>query len=165
MMIKITIEDRNGKQAALEIPTDMNLSLMEIFKPDEVLAHRRIGDYPGAGFPVVSLDSYIKCAVKFGYDPEKIWWITEENPTDHVMLRGDLGFLPDFIRMMRSKVLLRGNSTFSYWAGVLGDCKVYSPLIKGRNLAGGREQDVEFIEGNWPAPSDFDFVSDLHLKP
>ena len=35
MMIKITIEDRNGKQAALEIPTDMNLSLMEILKAAE----------------------------------------------------------------------------------------------------------------------------------
>lgn len=34
-MIKITIEDRNGKQAALEIPTDMNLSLMEILKAAE----------------------------------------------------------------------------------------------------------------------------------
>ncbi len=35
MMIKITIEDRNGKQAALEIPTNMNLSLMEILKAAE----------------------------------------------------------------------------------------------------------------------------------
>lgn len=35
MMITITIEDRNGKQAALEIPTDMDLSLMEILKAAE----------------------------------------------------------------------------------------------------------------------------------
>jgi len=34
-MIKITIVDRNGKRANLEIPTDINLSLMEILKAAE----------------------------------------------------------------------------------------------------------------------------------
>ncbi|MCO5948588.1 2Fe-2S iron-sulfur cluster-binding protein [Mucilaginibacter flavidus] len=31
-MIKITIEDRNGKQATLGIPSDVSLSLMEVLK-------------------------------------------------------------------------------------------------------------------------------------
>ncbi|HYG39044.1 MAG TPA: 2Fe-2S iron-sulfur cluster-binding protein [Cytophagales bacterium] len=31
-MINITIEDRNGERNTIEIPTDMNLSLMEILK-------------------------------------------------------------------------------------------------------------------------------------
>lgn len=31
-MIEIIIEDRSGKQATLEIPSDVNLSLMEVLK-------------------------------------------------------------------------------------------------------------------------------------
>lgn len=35
MMIKMTIEDRNGEQREIEVPDDMNLSLMEAMKAYE----------------------------------------------------------------------------------------------------------------------------------
>lgn len=35
MMIKITIEDRNGSRQLIEVPDDMNLSLMEALKAYE----------------------------------------------------------------------------------------------------------------------------------
>lgn len=34
-MITITIEDRNGEQKSLEVPTDVSLSLMEVLKAYE----------------------------------------------------------------------------------------------------------------------------------
>lgn len=34
-MITITVEDRNGEQKPIEIPTDINLSLMEVLKACE----------------------------------------------------------------------------------------------------------------------------------
>lgn len=35
MMIRMTIEDRNGEQQLIEVPDDMNLSLMEAMKAYE----------------------------------------------------------------------------------------------------------------------------------
>jgi hypothetical protein len=129
--------------------------------PDPLLGHRRVGDYPGCGFVVVSKDSYNLAAIKYGYDPEKLHWITEENPTQWSGFE-KFPFLPDFIRMMRAKVLFRGNSTFSWWASVLGNAKTYAPVIDG--LVGGTEQHCEFVEGNWPKMANLDFLSDLHLR-
>ncbi|MFN8407047.1 MAG: 2Fe-2S iron-sulfur cluster-binding protein [Sphingobacteriaceae bacterium] len=34
-MITITIEDRNGEKQAIEVPTDVNLSLMELLKASD----------------------------------------------------------------------------------------------------------------------------------
>ncbi|TXI13848.1 MAG: (2Fe-2S)-binding protein [Pedobacter sp.] len=34
-MITITIEDRNGEKQAIEVPTDVNLSLMEVLKASD----------------------------------------------------------------------------------------------------------------------------------
>ncbi len=34
-MITITIEDRNGEQQPIEVPTDINLSLMEVLKASD----------------------------------------------------------------------------------------------------------------------------------
>lgn len=129
---------------------------------DALLAHRRVGDYPGYGFVVVSGQSYVDAAKKFGYDPDDLKWITEEEPTRWPGLHGDLLFLPDFIRLMRCEVLFRGNSTFSWWAATLGHAKVYSPVIKG--LKGGKEQHCNFVAGNYPQMCDLDFTSDLYIQ-
>jgi len=129
---------------------------------NDMLAHRRVGDYPGYGFVVVSKLSYYAAQVKFGFDPDKFDWITEEKPTVWPELGDDKSFVPDFVRMMRAKVLFRGNSSFSWWAATLGEARVFSPVIKG--LVGGREQDCEFVEGNHPQNFEADFLTDLHLK-
>lgn len=132
-----------------------------LYKSDEILAHRRVGDYGGSGFVVVSEKSYVDTVKKFGYDWPDVQFITEENPTFWPGYGDEVSFLPDFIRMMRAKVLFRGNSTFSFWASLLGTAKTYSPVIKG--LCGGMEQDCDFVEGNWPQMVDLDFTSDLHI--
>lgn len=130
-------------------------------KPEDLLAHRRVGDYAGAGFVVVSEKSYKVAAKAFGYDPDRLVFVTEENPTRWGDVDDDVAFLPDFIRMMKAKVLFRGNSSFSWWASALGDAKTYSPVIDG--LCGGKEQDCDFVEGNHARTVELDFVTELRL--
>lgn len=125
-----------------------------------VLMHRRVGDYVGYHFPVVSKASYLDALAKYGIvHPPK--WVTEESPARVDGLPDDLQFMGDFYRMMKCNILLRGNSSFSWWAATLGDCRVFSPIIRGKP---GNECDCEFVEGNWPMLTDFDFNSDLRLS-
>lgn len=128
---------------------------------DEIAAHRRVGDYPGYGYPVVSRRSYTQAARKFGFDPERVHFITEESPAKHAYFQREMAFMPDFYRLVSAPVLFRGNSTFSWWAGVLSEGRVFAPVIAG--LEGGKEHDCEFVEGNWPRFCNLDFVTDLHL--
>jgi len=131
----------------------------------EIVAHRRIGDYASLYsniFCIISKESYIK-----NEDSSKIIWVSEEKATNDPMMNDisysntpssrygndpfykdkGISFLPDFFRMTNAKVLLRANSTFSFWAGFFNTQKVYSPVVKG--LVG--EQDVKFVEGNHSA--------------
>lgn len=120
-----------------------------------VLAHRRTGDYGRLGYVVVSEESYHKAAGLNGYRIYDI--LTEEKAVmDH------RSFIVDFYRMMTCSVLFRGNSTFSWWAATLGNSRVFSPVIEG--LEGGKEQECEFVEGNYPRFADLPFVTDLHLS-
>ncbi len=127
-----------------------------------VLAHRRVGDYPGYGYVVPSIGSYEFAAYHYAacHSLSDITWITEEAPATHPDFTGALAFLPDFYRMMRAKTLLRGNSTFSWWAATLGNARVFSPVVEG--IPGGHH-DVAFVEGNHPRFANLDFVTDLHL--
>lgn len=128
----------------------------------EWLAHRRLGDYLGYGYPVVSEKSYIEFAKSKG--AKLLAWKTEENPTIHPQLAGELKMLPDFWLMMHAENLLRGNSTFSWWASVLGNARTFAPLMN--DARGGEVNDTQFVEGNWPAfRADLQFITDLHLAP
>lgn len=126
--------------------------LRDLVEPP-VAAHRRVGDYGQLGYVVVSRMSYHKACKKYGYDPTHVWMFTEE---------GGQPILHDFYRMTQARVLFRGNSTFSWWAGTLGTGKVFSPMVEA--LEGGKEQDCEFVEGNWPRFANLPFITDLHLK-
>lgn len=133
---------------------------------DNIIAHRRIGDYIGYGYPVVSQAS-INCGLmKFGFDPRSCWTCTEEMPTMWISrpcpLPQELWFLQDFYRMVRAKVLFRGNSTFSWLAGCLNEGRVFSPVIDG--LKGGVEHDVEYVEGNWPRLANLDYTREMRIK-
>lgn len=129
---------------------------------DVVVGHRRVGDYMGYGYPVVSEKSYYDACDKLGWPRESFTMVTEENPMMDEQFIGDLAFLPDFVRLMMSPVLLRGNSSFSWWAGALQvSGAVYSPVIEG--LRGGEEHDAVFVQGNWPRFANLDFTTDLHL--
>lgn len=61
----------------------------------------------------------------------------------------DIDFLGDFLILMNAKILVRANSTFSFWAGLLGeihnDTEVYSPKVEDQI---GDLSEVEFVKGN-----------------
>lgn len=125
------------------------------------VAHLRRGDFFGYGYPVVSTASYHKAQSVFGLPP--ITEISEESVKNQA--RGvfvPFPFIVDFYRMVQAPNVLRANSSFSWWAAMLSDGKVYAPIVDG--LEGGKEHDCDFVEGNWPRLSNHDFVTDLHVK-
>lgn len=139
------------------------LNRMLAHHPDVIVGHRRVGDYAGYGYPIVSEASYRGACRKFGFDGNQLHMLTEENPTAHAGLPDDLSFLADFYRLMTAPTLLRGNSSFSWLAALLGNGLVLSPVIDG--LEGGKEHDCRFVAGNWPKFANLDFVEDLHVSP
>ncbi len=128
---------------------------------DFVVGHRRVGDYAGYGYPVVSSRSYVAACATHGIPTDLLRMVTEENPFTHQAYRGELACVPDFFRLVQAPILLRGNSTFSWWAGTLGNGKVYSPVIE--DLEGGKEHDVPFVEGNHSRFANLHFITDLRL--
>lgn len=134
--------------------------LLELTKIYRNVAHRRVGDFVGYGFPFVSIGSYLGKFLELGIGSFSI--LTEENPLVKEAFNGELSFVPDFYVMAHADVLLRGNSTFSWWAATLNrHGKIFSPVIDG--LPGG-EHDVDFVLGNHPRLSHHPFCTDLHLQ-
>lgn len=140
----------------------MKASLSKL-QVDKAIAHLRRGDYFGYGYPVVSGSSYVNACSRFNIPLEDVRQVSEENPTPFDFHRAP--YVADFYRMTRAEVLLRANSSFSWWAAALAPetQRVLSPVIDG--LEGGREHDCEFVEGNHPRLSNHTFVTDLVLAP
>lgn len=137
-------------------------SKLDSFVPQgEVVAHLRRGDYAPLNYPIISKRSYEVAAERVHIAPSGIAWVSEETPLTHPEFAGDIAFLPDFYRMMRAHILLRANSSFSWWAGALGEALVFSPSIVGK--AGGIESDCDFDWGNAQRLATLDFTTDLHL--
>lgn len=132
---------------------------------DEVIiAHRRVGDYAGYNYPLVSAHSYYSACREFGLNPHLLTILSEEHPTPHDGLPDDLSFMPDFYRMATASTLLRGNSSFSWLAALLGNGLVLAPVVDG--FEGGKEHDCRFVAGNHPKFTGLlDFVSDLYIAP
>lgn len=128
-----------------------------------VMFHLRRGDYHSAGYPTISLNSYRAAFEQHcpGHDGYSI--ASDDEPWGDPAFTGPLSFVPDFVRLMRAEVLFRANSTFSFWAHVLGHGRVFSPIITG--LQGGIEHDgVKFTEGNHNACADLPgIVGDLRI--
>lgn len=129
---------------------------------DSVIAHRRAGDYLGYGYVQVSKKSYHDACQKFGLDVLALRFVSDESPGHHLDFPDELSFLPDFYRLMKAPTLLRGNSSFSWFAALLSNAEIYSPVIEG--LAGGKEHDCDFVPGNHPRFCNLAFVTDLHVK-
>lgn len=127
-----------------------------------VVGHYRAGDYFHAGYPIVSINAIRNAAYAIGIDPDAVVICREDNGESD--FPAGIQFLNDFLKMMDAEVLIRTNSTFSWWAGALGDGTVYSPRIDG--LECGREHDdVKFEFGNHCRTADLQFITDIHLKP
>jgi hypothetical protein len=144
------------------------------------VAHLRRGDIADIqynlnneqGYSVVSKESYFKAFDKFGYDSDKIEWISNDNTGKwHVNKNNPpmLGWsypegaqfdnkiifdwLDDWLKMYFARTVFRGNSSFSFWACLLSPtAKVYSPVMDKQLIYGRdniiKELDVEFTEGN-----------------
>lgn len=144
------------------------------------VAHLRRGDIADIqynltneqGYSVVSKDSYFAAFEKFGYDKDNIEWISNDHTKKWHTDRPDMIYLPwiypegaqfdekigfdfldDWLKMYFARTIFRGNSSFSFWAGLLSPtAKVYSPvvdkqLIYGRNGL-TEELLLDFTEGN-----------------
>lgn len=139
------------------------LDLVPQYK-EQIVCHRRVGDYSGLGWPVVSKKSYFDAIKKFRLVGD-VCFCTEENPTSINGIPKEIAFAPDFIRMMRAAYLLRGNSTFSWWAAALSDGQVFSPVVLDQQQDSNGEVEAEFIKGNSAKTTNFDFIDNLTLKP
>lgn len=113
-----------------------------------IACHLRRGDYEkvySQVYCIISKNSYIEACNEFDLDLNKVIWVSEENKkTDtHCEMEG-VGFLPDFMTLYHADILLRANSCFSLWAGILNGNEVYSPVVVGKIGF----QDVKFVKGN-----------------
>jgi len=130
-------------------------------KASPIVAHYRRGDYVGYLYPLISHDSYNKHHMSI-WPIHDMLWVSEETKFRIPGFDGEMQDIPDFYIMANALVLLRANSSFSWWAGALNHGAVYSPIMDG--LEGGKEHDVKFVRGNWPKfRSDLPFITDLHL--
>lgn len=144
------------------------------------VAHLRRGDIADVeynknneqGYSVVSKESYYAAFEKFGYDKDKIEWISNDHTKKWHTDRPDtktLGWLypegaqydeeivfdwlDDWLKMYFARTVFRGNSSFSFWACLLSPtAKVFSPVID-KQLIYGRDDKteeifVDFTEGN-----------------
>lgn len=137
-----------------------------------IAAHVRRGDYVKKFSNIyccIKDESYIDACDKFGLDSSELIWVREDKPTASgpALKKQGLGFLPDFFKLVNADHMLRANSTFSWWAGVFSEGKVYSPLVEQHT----GWSDVDFTEGNWPAmysvnnhPDKKVVHTDLHLQ-
>jgi hypothetical protein len=126
------------------------------------------------GYSVLSKESYLTAFRKFGFDPTKVEWVSDDYlgkwhtdrpqtkrggwtyPVGSEYLGPELIFdwLPDFIKLYFARTIFRANSSFSWWAGFLSPtAKVYSPVIHRQSIYGKasyEEVDYDFVEGNHP---------------
>lgn len=127
------------------------------------------------GYSVISKDSYNKAFKKYGYDPEKIEWTSDDwskewgvgNPYSSGFLkkRGKWNYpigseymedvifdwFPDFLRLYFARSIFRANSSFSWWACTLAKGRetppsIFSPRIDKRILYAREETFKEEAE-------------------
>lgn len=62
-------------------------------------------------------------------------------------------WFPDFLSIMFARTIIRGNSSFSWWASQLSNAIVYSPVIPTKPKEKKNKYymtDVTFVKGNYP---------------
>lgn len=117
-------------------------------KENYIACHLRRGDYEdkySGIYCVITQKSYLLACEKFNLDVNKIIWVSEEIKKNNIECdRENISFLPDFMTLYNADILVRANSCFSLWAGILNGNEVYSPIVAGKTGI----QDVEFTKGN-----------------
>lgn len=152
---------------ALQPPWDeYERKLIAEMPPHYIACHLRRDDYIRHPFnqhyATVHDGSYEEALNKIPVDRAmNILWVEQgwREPSQVVKDAG-IPWLDDFLILKNAAHLLRANSSFSYWAGVLGNGQVYSPIVEDRI----GWQNAEFVEGNWPRTSGHKNQSDLHLR-
>jgi hypothetical protein len=138
---------------------------------DIVVCHLRGGDYLNLPehFCYVQPISYWNTLTNLNLRERTVQWVSEYNPTREYDVPDSIGFLPDFMILMATNMLLRSNSTFGWWAATLRAAmfpeipqNVYSPVVKGKfgpNIC-------DFVAGNHPqmASRDTPTLSDLYVR-
>ena len=130
------------------------------------------------GYSVVSKESYEKAFEKFGYNPEKVQWTSDDwsgrwkvgkpsknfgwnYPEGAVFQSGEMfDWFEDFLRLYFARTIFRANSSFSWWASFLSEqrdqpAKIFAPRLDKKILYAAKETykqegSFEFEEGNNP---------------
>jgi len=137
--------------------TDEIAAAVEGVERFEVAYHVRWGDFQTLpDFIAISHQSYEKAIRQHLPDycqlPRMIcsWESIRSTKLENM----DLGWLPDFVALMRAIFMFRANSTFSWWAATLGESqRVFSPKLNGIEPLALQFQNVPFVEGNHSAIS------------
>lgn len=124
----------------------------EIEKPSFYTAiHLRRDDYFNLShlYCIVGVEAYLNAINVHNIPTDALMIVSDDmqnQPLNPFKPQTGLSFLHDFFILMNASYLLRSNSTFSWWAAVLGDIEnVWSPRILGKT---GLRNDVEFEKGN-----------------
>jgi hypothetical protein len=139
--------------------------------------HLRRGDINALNFngahSVISKQSYLNQIEKLGLCKENIICVSDDSKEqtmniwiakspghrwtypqgEHFCEEIFLDFLPDFLMIIFAKTILRGNSSFSWWAAHLSNATIYSPFIKPKPDDMKNKHyvmDTYFVEGNHP---------------
>lgn len=127
--------------------------------------HLRRGDYSRPPldkfYCTVSDESYERAIQQFNI-PKPIIRVFEgwRQPIETLERHG-IAWLNDFLLLRDADYLLRGNSSFSWWAAALGNGKVFAPVVE--DMVG--LQHAPFVEGNHPCTAGhFRNQSDLHIR-
>ena len=119
--------------------------------PRYAVCHLRQGDFPTdpGNYCIVSKLSYQAAVAKYMPKGMTLLWVEENRPEIVPGLPDNLKFLPDFFTLMQADVLFRSNSTFAWWAGVLGNHEaIYSPIVNPPSGYLHGRHDVRFAPGN-----------------
>ena len=139
------------------------------------VAHIRRGDISSNNFnghhSMVSKESYLTQIELLSLD--NIVWVSDDNKEKTVNIWHNkspghkwsypcgesqckdifFDFLPDFLLILFARTIIRGNSSFSWWASYLSNAKVYSPVINVKPVEVKNKyykMDTTYVEGNHP---------------
>jgi len=125
------------------------------------------------GYSVLSRESYVRAFERYGFDPERVEWVSDDYrqqwhtdrpktprgrwhyPTGSELLPDIIfDWLEDFLRLYFARTIFRANSSFSWWAAFMSPhARVFSPVLETQHIYGvdGMEEiSSEFVEGNHP---------------